>query len=118
MKTYQRISRFFLSLLSATLIVAACAIRPDSTGPQPTPTPVIGAPVTLAVDASATPLPISPYIYGGNNLVSVGNASRIIASGLRFARENGGNNATKYNWEKKSPVIRIGTTTSTTTTGT
>ncbi len=101
MKTFRLISRIFLSIVSAALVIASCAIRPDSPGPQPTPTPVIGAPVTLEVDPAATPQPISPYIYGGNNLVSSGNATRILESGLRFARENGGNNATKYNWEKK-----------------
>jgi len=52
---------------------------------------------------------VSPNIYGRNNSFSnsfgtASSASSIILfkeAGLRLARENGGNNATKYNWRKK-----------------
>jgi len=52
---------------------------------------------------------VSPYIYGRNNCFSNEPGNPTLESeiklykeaGLRFARENNGNNATKYNWKKK-----------------
>ncbi|HKC67392.1 MAG TPA: glycoside hydrolase family 44, partial [Bacteroidia bacterium] len=65
--------------------------------------------VNIQVDANAGRKPISPYIYGRNNSISDDPSSPTSAAtwklmrdaGLRFTRENGGNNATKYNWRKK-----------------
>jgi len=65
--------------------------------------------VTIQVNANDGRLPVSPYIYGRNNnfsdvfgtSTSAANISLYKEAGLRFARENGGNNATKYNWRKK-----------------
>ncbi len=65
--------------------------------------------VTVQIDALQGRKPISPYIYGKNNNVSDDPSSPTTAAewklmrdaGLRFTRENGGNNATKYNWRKK-----------------
>src|ERR1700752_483901 len=62
--------------------------------------------ITVNVDAASGVKPISPYIYGRNNNVSDDPASptphamfdTIREAGLRFTRENGGNNCTKYNW--------------------
>jgi hypothetical protein len=52
---------------------------------------------------------ISPYLYGRNNNFSNVFGSPTTArdiklykeAGLKFARENNGNNATKYNWKRK-----------------
>ena len=65
--------------------------------------------VEITVDASAGRKPISPYIYGKNNSLSDNPSNPISAStwekfrqaGLKMFRENGGNNATKYNWHRK-----------------
>lgn len=64
--------------------------------------------VTVNVDA-AVKRNISPYIYGKNNNLSDNPASPTKAAdwkmmreaGLRFTREYGGNNGTKYNWRLK-----------------
>jgi hypothetical protein len=53
--------------------------------------------------------PISPYLYGKNNSLSDNPGKplpaydwqRIKDAGIRMFRENGGNNATKYNWRRK-----------------
>ena len=65
--------------------------------------------ITVQVNAGEGRLPVSPYIYGRNNNLSdnpaspmpVANLNLYKEAGLRFARENGGNNATKYNWRRK-----------------
>lgn len=65
--------------------------------------------VIIKVDARAKLFEVSPYIYGRNNNFSDQNATAASATeitrykdaGLRFFRENSGNNATKYNWRKK-----------------
>ncbi len=54
-------------------------------------------------------IPVSPYIYGRNNNFSsvfgtpspASDITLYKEAGLRFARENSGNNATKYNWRRK-----------------
>ena len=56
--------------------------------------------VTISVNASQDKKPVSPYIYGRNNSFDKP-AQFYKDAGLRFARMNGGNNATKYNWRKK-----------------
>lgn len=65
--------------------------------------------ITIQVNANQERLPVSPYIFGRNNNLSDNAASPTSAAnislykeaGLRFARENGGNNATKFNWRRK-----------------
>lgn len=65
--------------------------------------------VTVEIDLSAQTHPVSPYLYGRNNSVSDNPSSPLTASawlklrdaGVTFLRENGGNNATKYNWRRK-----------------
>jgi hypothetical protein len=56
--------------------------------------------VTVTVDTAVYKKAISPYIYGRNESFNKP-ASFYKDAGLRFARTNGGNNATKYNWRKK-----------------
>jgi len=65
--------------------------------------------LSVTVDAKKTLGPISPWIYGRNNNASDDPSNPVPASswqlyndaGLRMYRENGGNNATKYNWKAK-----------------
>ncbi len=65
--------------------------------------------VTIQVNVNQGRMPVSPYIYGRNNNFSnvfgtptkADSIRRYKEAGLRFARENTGNNATKYNWRKK-----------------
>lgn len=67
------------------------------------------APVNFIVDASAAAKPISPYIYGKNHGISqttgvstpADTIQRYKDVGLKMIRLNNGNNASKYNWEKK-----------------
>ena len=56
--------------------------------------------VTITVDATQGKKAVSPYIYGANNWFDKP-AQFYREVGLRMARTNGGNNATKYNWRKK-----------------
>lgn len=65
--------------------------------------------VNINVDASAGRRTISPYIYGKNNNLSDNSSAPIKPAqwklmrdaGLRFTREFGGNNGSKYNWRLK-----------------
>lgn len=66
------------------------------------------AQVSVIIDAESENRPISPYLYGRNGATSdqakptsSADMLRMRESGLRFARMNNGNNATKYNWRKK-----------------
>lgn len=65
--------------------------------------------VNINVDVNVGRKSISPLIYGKNNNVSDNSgAPNSVADwkflrdvGLRFSRENGGNNCSRYNWRKK-----------------
>lgn len=66
------------------------------------------AQVSVVIDADADNMPISPYLYGKNGATSdqatptsAADMLRMREAGLRFARMNNGNNATKYNWRRK-----------------
>lgn len=59
--------------------------------------------VTITIDATQSKRVVSPYIYGRNNAFEQP-AQFYKDAGLRFARMNGGNNATGYNWRKKITV--------------
>lgn len=56
--------------------------------------------VTITVNATQDKKAVSPYIYGRNESFDK-SAIFYQDAGLRFARTNGGNNATKYNWRLK-----------------
>ena len=66
--------------------------------------------VTISIDPTQAVKTISPNIYGRNNslpkesfaapLTAV-EMKRLRESGVRFLREGGGNNATKYQWRKR-----------------
>ncbi|HJV77297.1 MAG TPA: glycoside hydrolase family 44 protein [Paludibacter sp.] len=65
--------------------------------------------VVVTVNAADGKKAVSPYIYGRNGsfsnsfgtAASAADIALVKESGLRLTRENGGNNATKYNWRKK-----------------
>jgi hypothetical protein len=56
--------------------------------------------VTITIDANVNRKAVSQYIYGKNESFDKP-AEFYKDAGLRFARMNAGNNATKYNWRKK-----------------
>ena len=69
--------------------------------------PVI-AQVTVMVDVTKEPHAVSPYLYGRNNSLSgypgsnfMTEWTRLKDAQVRFFREGGGNNSTKYNWRRK-----------------
>ncbi|KXK33122.1 MAG: T9SS type A sorting domain-containing protein [Flavobacteriales bacterium] len=70
--------------------------------------PASAAETTIIVSATDNRTTISPYIFGKNNCgpaspgdpVPEAEVIRMRDAGLRFARENTGNNASKYNWKK------------------
>ncbi len=64
--------------------------------------------IQIDVDLTKGKVPVSPYIYGKNNVLpntylSSGNEeiSRAQQAGVRLVRQSGGNNSTKYNWRLK-----------------
>lgn len=59
--------------------------------------------VTISVNATQDKRPISPYIYGKNDFLDHP-VQFYKDAGLRFARMNGGNNASAYNWRAKLAV--------------
>ena len=67
------------------------------------------AQVQITVNATREIREISPYIYGRNNNLSDDPKNPVTNqnwqlyrdAGLRFFRESGGNNSTKYNWRRK-----------------
>ena len=69
----------------------------------------VNAQVKIQINANNQLHKVSPYIYGRNNNFSdvfgspttAANIKLYQEAGLRFARENAGNNATKYNWRLK-----------------
>lgn len=66
-------------------------------------------PVQITVNANSGKRPISPYIYGKNNVLpntflNTGTNAEVTKAneaGIRFVRQGGGNNSTKYNWRLK-----------------
>lgn len=70
---------------------------------------VAGFSADVRVDPTVGQRPISPLIYGKNNSLSdrsdapltTAEWQRLKDAGVRFFRESGGNNSTKYNWERK-----------------
>jgi len=65
-----------------------------------TTTIIMAQDVNITINATVNKIKVSPYIYGRNNTFDQP-AQFYKDAGLRFARMNGGNNATKYNWRKK-----------------
>jgi hypothetical protein len=64
--------------------------------------------VNIALDVTADRVPVSPYLYGKNDSVGHPNSPLGEAgfqlfreAGVGMLRMNGGNNGTKYNWQKR-----------------
>lgn len=65
--------------------------------------------VHITIDASRPRIAVSPHLYGRNNSLSddpqrplsAAEWQRLRDAGVRLLREHGGNNGTKYNWQKK-----------------
>lgn len=66
--------------------------------------------ISVSIKANSEPKKISPYLYGRNNSffstgppkpLSHDEVTRLKDAGVRFFRESGGNNSSKYNWRKK-----------------
>lgn len=63
----------------------------------------------VSVDVAQDRVAVSPYLYGKNGCLSDNPQSPLSAAdwqklrdaGVRMVREHGGNNGTKYNWQKK-----------------
>ena len=71
-------------------------------------TPLLAQTVNISVDASQDRIAVSPYIYGKND--GVGSPGSPLSeagfqlfrdAGVKMLRMNGGNNGTKYNWQKR-----------------
>jgi hypothetical protein len=70
---------------------------------------LLGQDVVITVNSADGKKAVSPFIYGRNGsfsnsfgtAASAADITLIKESGLCLTRENGGNNATKYNWRKK-----------------
>jgi hypothetical protein len=70
---------------------------------------VYAASVTFSIDATKSTHAVSPYIYGKNAGISqqtglatsTDTLQRYRDAGFKILRLNNGNNATKYNWERK-----------------
>ena len=88
-------SSIFTSILSLLLITANITFAQT--------------PVRIDIDITKGQKPVSPFIYGKNNVLpstflSSGTTTEINLAkeaGVRFVRQGGGNNSTKYNWRLK-----------------
>ncbi|HEY8512693.1 MAG TPA: glycoside hydrolase family 44, partial [Cyclobacteriaceae bacterium] len=68
----------------------------------------LSAQVEVKLDFSVPTHAVSPYLYGRNNSLSGNPGSgftpewtKLKDARVRFFREGGGNNSTKYNWRRK-----------------
>lgn len=61
----------------------------------------VKAQIQITVNAQKEIREISPYIYGRNGGVSDNKWQLLKDAGVKFFRENGGNNSTKFNWRKQ-----------------
>ena len=66
-------------------------------------------PIQIIVNANSGKRPVSPYIFGKNNVLpntflnngTNAEVTKATEAGIRFVRQGGGNNSTKYNWRMK-----------------
>lgn len=66
-------------------------------------------PVRIDIDVTKDKKPVSPFIYGKNNVLpstflnsgTTAEITKAKEAGVRFVRQGGGNNSTKYNWRLK-----------------
>lgn len=65
--------------------------------------------IRIDIDVTKGKIPVSPFIYGKNNVIesdltkqkAIEEVSRARQAGVRLVRQGGGNNSTKYNWRLK-----------------
>ena len=65
--------------------------------------------IRIDIDVNKGKIPVSPFIYGKNNVIesdltkqkAIEEVSRARQAGVRLVRQGGGNNSTKYNWRLK-----------------
>ncbi len=65
--------------------------------------------IRIDIDVNKGKIPVSPFIYGKNNVVesdltktkAMEEITRARQAGVRIVRQGGGNNSTKYNWRLK-----------------
>jgi len=65
--------------------------------------------VRIDIDLTKVIKPVSPFIYGKNNVLpstflnsgTTAEITKAKEAGIRFVRQGGGNNSTKYNWRLK-----------------
>jgi hypothetical protein len=65
--------------------------------------------IRIDIDLTKGKIPVSPFIYGKNNVIesdltkqkAIEEVSRARQAGVRLVRQGGGNNSTKYNWRLK-----------------
>jgi hypothetical protein len=65
--------------------------------------------VRIDIDITKGKKPVSPFIYGKNNVLpstflnsgTTAEITKAKEAGMRFVRQGGGNNSTKYNWRLK-----------------
>lgn len=66
-------------------------------------------PIRIDIDLTKGKKPVSPFIYGKNNVLpstflnsgTTAEITKAKEAGVKFVRQGGGNNSTKYNWRLK-----------------
>lgn len=90
-------TQYFRKILSSLILIGFASTMPAQDA-------------VITIDTSKDRKQVSPYIYGrnnnfaqsfGTNTASEAEIALAKEAGLRIARENGGNNSTKYNWRRK-----------------
>ncbi len=90
MNFLKKISLFFLFFCSGSFVFAQ-------------------VPIQINIDNSKPKTTVSPFIYGKNNVLpstflnsgTTAEITKAKEAGVRFVRQSGGNNSTKYNWRLK-----------------
>jgi len=65
--------------------------------------------VRIDIDLTKSKIPVSPFIYGKNGVLpstflssgTTADITKAREAGVRFVRQSGGNNSTKYNWRNQ-----------------
>jgi hypothetical protein len=86
--------KFFLTLAFVFFLITTFSFSQNS--------------VQVDIDLTTGTKPVSPFIYGKNNVLpstylsgSNADITKAKEAGVRFVRQSGGNNSTKYNWRLK-----------------
>jgi hypothetical protein len=90
MKLSSILKYLFILLISTNVGLAQTAVRID-------------------IDLTKSKIPVSPFIYGKNGVLpstflssgTTADITKAREAGVRFVRQSGGNNSTKYNWRNQ-----------------